>query len=394
MSSKAHVAIIGGAAMGSSIACHLLMDQAFSGRVTVIEKDPTYQRSATALSAASIRQQFSTRVNIDVSLYGIQFMRALGDRLAVDGDHPEIGLREGGYLYLATEAGAQTLREVNELQRAAGADIILMDPAALARRFPHLSLDEVVVGSWGRTGEGWYDGWGLLQAFRKKARSLGANYVNGEVTSFERSGDAIAALRLKDGSTIEADLFVNCAGASGGRRIAALADIDIPVYAKKRCVFSWTCPDAIEHAPLLIDTSGVWCRPEGEGFIGGFSPDDGDAQDAGEDFDVNWSEWEETVWPALATRIPVFERVKTGRAWAGHYDMNLFDHNAIVGRAPGLANFYLCNGYSGHGLQQSPAVGRGIAEMLAHGRYVTLDLSDFSYDRLTRNAPLLERNVI
>lgn len=394
MSSNAHVVIIGGAAMGSSIACHLLMDPDFRGRVTVIEKDPTYQRSATALSAASIRQQFSTRVNIDVSLYGIQFMRALGDKLQVDGDRPDIGLREGGYLYLATDAGADLLREVNDLQRAAGADIILMDRDALNKRFPQLALDDVSIGSWGRTGEGWYDGWGLLQAFRKKARSLGANYVNGEVASFERSGDAITAARLADGSTIAGDKFINCAGASGGRRVAALADVDIPVYAKKRCVFAWTCPDAIEHAPLLIDTSGVWCRPEGEGFIGGYSPDDGDTVDAGDDFDVNWSEWDETVWPALATRIPAFERVKTGRAWAGHYDMNLFDHNAIVGTTPSLVNFYLCNGYSGHGLQQSPAVGRGIAEMLVHGRYITLDLSDFSYDRLVRNAPLLERNVI
>lgn len=394
MASRAHVAIIGGAAMGSSVACHLLMDKAFSGRVTVIEKDPTYARSATALSAASIRQQFSTRVNIDVSLYGIRFMRALGEHLAVDGDRPDIGLREGGYLYLATGAGADLLGEVNALQREAGADILLMDRGELGGRFPFLALDDIALGSWGRTGEGWYDGWGLLQAFRRKARALGAAFVEGEAASLEKQGDRIVAARLADGARVEADIFVNCAGAAGGRRIAALAGVDIPVYAKKRCVFSWTPADRIAGAPLLIDTSGAWCRPEGEGFIGGYSPDDGDERDAGEDFEVNWSEWEDVVWPALAARIPAFERVRAGRAWAGHYDMNLFDHNAIVGTAPGPGNFYLCNGYSGHGLQQSPAVGRGIAELIVHGRYLSLDLSAFAYHRILRNAPLIERNVI
>lgn len=394
MPANAHVAVIGGAAMGSSIACHLLMDEAFSGRVTVIEKDMTYARSATALSAASIRQQFSTRVNIDMSLYGIEFMRDIGARMAVGDDRPDIGLKEGGYLYLATDAGADVLREVNALQREAGADILLMDRDALAARFPFLALDDVVLGSWGRTGEGWYDGWALLQAYRKKARSLGASYVEGEVAALEKRDGRVVAARLADGTLIEADVFVNCAGAAGGRRIAALAGIDIPVFAKKRCVFAWTPADKIAGAPLLIDTSGVWCRPEGEGFIGGYSPDDGDEQDAGADFDVNWQEWEDMVWPALATRIPAFERVKAGRAWAGHYDMNLFDHNAIVGPAPDLGNFFLCNGYSGHGLQQSPAVGRGIAELIIHGRYVTLDLSAFAYHRILRNAPLVERNVI
>jgi len=382
------------AAMGSSLACHLLMDPAFSGRVTVIEKDMTYVRSATALSAASIRQQFSTRVNIEASLYGVAFMRSLGEKLAVGAERPEIGLREGGYLYLTTQAGAQMLREANALQREAGADILLLDPQALRARFPWLAADDIALGSWGRSGEGWYDGWGLLQAYRKKARDRGAAYVSGAAAGFTMAGDRIAAVRLADGATIDADVVVNCAGASGGRRVAAFAGVDIPVYAKKRCVFSWTCPEPIENAPLLIDTSGVWFRPEGDGFIGGFSPDDGDMTDAGDDFEVNWPEWDEVVWPAVAARVPVFERARHGRAWAGHYDMNLFDHNAIVGPAPGVANFYLCNGFSGHGLQQSPAVGRGIAELLVHGRYVTLDLSDFSYDRLVRNAPLIERNVI
>ena len=150
--------------------------------------------------------------------------------------------------------------------------------------------------------------------------------------------------------------------------------------------------------PLLIDTTGVWCRPEGEGFIGGVSP----AADEDPDWDdddpatqeVDWSLFEERVWPALAHRVPAFEAIRPGRAWAGPYDMNLLDHNAIVGPAAEVSNLYLCNGFSGHGLQQSPAVGRGIAELIVHGRYTSLDLSDLGYERIRANRPLLERNVI
>jgi FAD-dependent oxidoreductase domain-containing protein 1 len=175
----ADVVIVGGAAMGSSVAYHLLADPAFRGRVLVVEKDTTYRLSASALSAASIRQQFSSAVNIRISLFGIAFLRAVGEHLAVGDERPEIGLREGGYLYCATPAGAAILEENHAIQRQEGADILLLDPAALRERFPWLNADDLAAGSWGRSGEGWFDGWGLLQAFRRKARSLGAEYVAG-----------------------------------------------------------------------------------------------------------------------------------------------------------------------------------------------------------------------
>lgn len=390
-----HVIIVGGAAMGSSTACHLLMDGDFAGQVTVIEQDMTYARSATALSAASIRQQYSTAVNVAVSLYGIAFMRDIAARMTVGGDAPAIGLRENGYLYLAAEkAGADVLRENHALQTSMGADTVLLTPDEIKSRFPWISVGDLALGSWGRTGEGWFDGWGLLQAYRKKARSLGAAYREGKVTGLERQGERITAVTLADGTRIAGDIIVNCAGAAGGRVLAAHAGITIPVFAKKRCVFAFTCKEKFEHAPLMIDATGIWCRPEGEGYIAGYSPDDEDTADAGADFNVNWNEWDDVVWPALATRIPAFEQVKTGRAWAGHYDLNIFDHNAIVGLTPHASNFYLCNGYSGHGLQQSPAVGRGLAELIVHGAFRTLDLQDFAFARLLQNRPLLEKNVI
>ncbi|MGO4570458.1 NAD(P)/FAD-dependent oxidoreductase [Microvirga sp. 2TAF3] len=393
----ADVVIVGGAVMGSSTAYHLLSDPGFKGRVVVVEKDPTYQLSASALSAASIRQQYSSAVNIRISLYGIQFLRSIGEHLAVDGERPEIDLKEGGYLYCATEAGASILNENQALQAAEGADILLMDPAALKARFPWLNVEDLAAGTWGRTGEGWFDGWGLLQAFRKKARSLGAEYVKGEVAEVEREGSRVVAVRLKDGTRIACGSLINCAG-SGGRALAAMAGLDIPVQAKRRYVFTFTCRDKVENCPLLIDVSGAYVRPEGEGFICGASPEadlDPDWHDEDPSSqEIDFSFFEEFIWPALAHRVPAFEAIKPGRAWAGPYDMSLLDHNAIIGRAGGLENFYLCNGFSGHGLQQSPAIGRGLSELIVHGGYRTLDLSELGYERVLANRPLLERNVI
>src|SRR4051812_46291942 len=209
------VVIVGGAAMGSSIAYHLLADPAFDGRVLVVEKDPTYRRSASALSAASIRQQFSSAVNIRIPLFGIGFLREVGERLAVEGERPEIGLREGGYLYLATAAGAPVLAENQALQAAEGADIVLMDAAALGARFPWLCTDDLACGAWGRSGEGWFDGWGLLQAYRRKARSLGAEYRTSRVIGVDRDSRRVAAVRLADGTRITCGALVNAAGAGG-----------------------------------------------------------------------------------------------------------------------------------------------------------------------------------
>jgi FAD-dependent oxidoreductase domain-containing protein 1 len=387
------VVIAGGAVMGSSVAYHLAALADFGGRVLVVEKDPTYQKCASALSAASIRQQYSSRINIQASLYGIEFLRNIAAPLSVDGEAPQIGLREGGYLYVAPPGGAEMLAETQALQRAEGADILLLDRAALAHRFPWLNVTDLELGSWGRSGEGWFDGWGLMQSLRRKARALGADYLHGEVVDVVRNGDRVTAVVLADGSRIGCGTLVNAAGA-GGPALAERAGVRIPVYSKKRCIFTFACKAPPANCPLLIDTSGVWVRPEGGGFLSGVSPADLDETDHAADFEVDWPLFEEVIWPALAHRVPAFEELRQGRAWAGHYDMNLFDHNAIVGPAGDVRNLLLANGFSGHGLQQSPAVGRGLAELIVYGRYMSLDLSDFAFDRIAQNRPVLERNII
>lgn len=388
------VVIAGGAVMGSSIACFLAQNPRFSGSILVIEPDMSYQKSASALSAGSIRQQFSQRVNIEISLFGIRFLRNIGERLAIGSDRPDIGLREGGYLYLGAEEARPVFTDNNAIQRDLGADIALLDARALAEEFPWLQVSDLALGSFGRSGEGWFDGYGLMQAFRNKARALGVTYQQGRVIGAEHAGGRVTSVTLEGGTSIACGAFVNAAGASGARDIAAMLGTPVAVYAKKRSVFSFTCKEALPRHPLIIDKSGVWWRPEGEGYITGFSPDDDNENDQRDDFEVDWPIFEEIIWPVLAHRIPAFEAIRPGRAWAGHYDMHRLDHNAIVGRVTGFGNAYLACGFSGHGLQQAPAVGRGIAELIVDGRYTTLDLADLGMERVLAGKPLRERNVI
>ena len=387
------VVIGGGAVMGSSIAYHLAAHPGFSGRILVIDKDMTYRQAASSLSLSSIRQQFSSPINIRVGLYGAAFLRQACEILAVDGEGPDLPFVENGYLYLASEAGAPILAANNATQIEEGADILLLGPDAARMRFPFLNLDGVAAAAWGRSGEGWFDGYMLMQAFRRKARALGVAYREGAITAIERASARISAVQLASGERIACGAFINAAGASGAAGLAAQMGFEIPVHSRKRCVFQFSARERIARCPLIIDISGAYVRSEGEAYICGISPPEAEDPDCG-DFDVDWRQFEEIIWPALAHRIPAFESVRAGRAWAGHYDLNVFDHNAIVGRAPGLDNAYLAAGFSGHGIQQAPAVGRGLAELIARGRYVTLDLGDFDYERIAAGRPLLERNVI
>ncbi|MFZ5789158.1 MAG: NAD(P)/FAD-dependent oxidoreductase [Pseudomonadota bacterium] len=386
------ILIVGGGVIGSAAAFFLAADPDFRGRLLVVEKDPTYAEAATARSAGGIRQQFSTPENIRMSLFGAAFVKAADEHLSLAGERVELPFVEQGYLFLATAAGLPVLQRNHEVQRALGADIALMDPAALKARFPWLNVDDLAGGAFGRSNEGWTDPYGLLQAFRRKAIALGAVYVQDETVGLERRGDRVMSVTLAKAGRIATGAVVNAAGINAAR-VASWAGLDLPVRPRKRFVYVFDCRVPVPKAPLLIDPTGVYFRPEGTSFIGGVSPEEADDPDC-TDLEVEYRLFDDVVWPALAHRVPAFEAIKLTRAWAGHYDYNTLDQNLIIGRPPGLANFYLANGFSGHGLQQSPAVGRALSELILHGGYRTIDLSRFGYERVLRGEPLAELNVV
>ena len=393
MSDTYDVAIVGGGAVGSSIAYWLTRDPTWRGRVAVIERDPTYARASSALSASSIRQQFSTPLNIHLSRFGIGFLRHVRELLSVEGEPPvELGLREPGYLFLASAAGEGILRDNHAIQRREDCAVELLSPDMLKARFPWMDTDGVVLASHGVANEGWFDGPALMQAFRRKARAQGAVYLHDEVVGLERQNGRIATVRLASGKTVAAGHVVNAAGCWSAS-VAAMAGVALPVEARRRSVFVFDCREKVEPLPLVIDTTGAWFRPEGKYFLGGISPPP--MQDPPDlPLEANHAEWDELVWPALAARVPAFGAVKVVSTWAGYYEYNTFDHNGVVGPHPEIANLLFATGFSGHGIQQSPAVGRAVAEWLTQGRYVSLDLAPFGFDRIAANRPVIERNVV
>ena len=392
------VAIIGAGIQGAAIAWWLMrLDPAL--RVALIERDTGFSQASSQRSASSIRQQFSHPINIQLSQFGLQFLREAPSLLAVDGESPEIGLTDPGYLYLARTEGADSLRAQHALQRQHGAPIELLERDALANRFAWLRTGDLALGTLGAGAEGWFDGPALHQAMLRAARAQGATLIRGEVVDFEMAGadrsgtgDAsrIAALRLADGTRLVCGTAVNAAGA-WARPLAAAAGIDLPVHARRRTVFVFSCPTMLADCPLVIDPSGFWFRPEGRQFIGGRTPDD-DADDL--PLEPNLAEFDEAFWTGLAHRVPAFEALRIENAWAGYYEMNLFDHNALLGAHPAVDNLLFATGFSGHGMQQAPAVGRGIAELIVHGAYRSLDLSVLSVARLAQGQRIIEANVI
>lgn len=402
MKSSYDVVIVGGAVIGSAVAYFLMANPDFTGSVLIIERDPSFAKASTSLSSSSIRVQFSNPINVKISQFGSDFIKGFGDAMQVAGEpKPDLSFHQGGYLFLANTAEQeQTLRENHAVQRACGADVVLWDQEALQRAFPHLNVDDIRLASYGQSGEGWFSNTGLMNGFRAKARALGADYLVDEVTGITRDGNRVTGVVLKSGGVITAGSIVNASGPRAALT-ARMAGLDVPVEPRKRTLFVFDCAKTPEGSaavnqgrlPLMIDPSGVFCRPEGRYFLSGAAPLEDPAVDW-DDFEPRWYEFEDYIWPALANRSPGFEAIKVVNQWAGHYDFNTLDHNLIVGRHPVVANFLFANGFSGHGLQQGPAAGRGVAELITYGEFRTLDLSEVGIERILENRPFLEKAVI
>ncbi len=384
---SADIAIIGGAILGSSIA-YFLREEGFRGSIALIERDPSFAHAATTLSCASIRQQFSIPENIRLSRFTLAFFAELKQRFGADAD---IAFREKGYLILSSAPGLEILAANVAAQQAEGADVALLSAAEIERRFPWMSAEGVAAGGLGLSGEGWFDAHALLALIRGGLRGRDVDIVRAEVTGIDMAPGG-ATLALSDGATLAAGIVVDAAGPNAGR-VAAMAGLDLPVVPVKRSVFVFEAKDRFDDMPLLVDPSGIYVRPEGATYITGGAEDDARPADPG-DFEPDWPLFEERIWPLLATRIPAFEAIRQTRAWAGHYDYNLLDQNAVIGPHPAMPNFLFANGFSGHGLQQGPAVGKALAELIVHGAYRTVDCSAFGYARVAEGRPFRELNVI
>ncbi|XP_077596969.1 FAD-dependent oxidoreductase domain-containing protein 1 [Stigmatopora nigra] len=421
------VLIVGGGVVGWSIAYWLKKKEGIRGglKIVVVEKDTMYSQSSTVLSAGGIRQQFSLPENINLSLASAHFLRNINDHLAVlDQDPVDLQFNQAGYLFLASDKAAKIMEDNFHAQRIAGAQVSLLSRKRLQEKFPWLNTEDVALASYGLENEGWFDPWALLNAFRRKALSMGVIQCHGEVTGFNYSSLEATAedgrkmelrtvksvkvqmMNSMEYQPVECALVVNAAGAFSAKLASMLgmglgsketmAGIPIPVEPRKRFIYVFHCPDGPGlDTPFLIDHSGVYFRREGLGgnYIAGRSPDEGEEPDVA-DLEVDHQFFQDKLWPHLAHRVPAFENLKVTSAWAGYYDYNTLDQNGIVGLHPLVSNMYFATGFSGHGLQQSPAVGRGMAELMLEGGFKTLDLSRLGFRRIAEGQPLSERNIV
>ncbi len=387
--SRSDVVIVGSGVMGAATAYWLTRLQP-GLRVTLVESDTRYEKASSSLSASSIRQQFTCPVNIHLSQYGIAFLREVDQHLGLP-DHPvALGLQEPGYLYLAQPEQTAALRMAHEIQKQAGADVALLTPEALRQRYPWLHVDDVALGSLGLSGEGWFDGPALHQAFLKKAMAQGAQRLHDRVVGMEHTGTQVMAVRLASGGRLACGQVVNAAGAWSSE-VATMVGVHLPIEAARRTVFVLSCPEPLPQCPLLIDPSGWWLRPEGRFLISGAEPLH---TTPGLPLEPDWAEWNDEQWASLAHRIPAMAALRVERAWAGYYEMNTFDHNAVIGPHPELHNLYFITGFSGHGMQHAPGAGLGLAEWMLLGCAQTIDVQALAFDRLVHNHPLRELAVI
>ena len=385
------VVIVGGGVVGSASA-HYLRKNGFKGTIALVEKDTSWALGCTARSVGGLRQQFSTPENIKLSKFGVTLVKNLKQEFGPDAD---IGFKEQGYLICATPEGLPILEENHAVQIANGADNVLLRGDELAARFPWLVTEGIAAGCFGLSGEGWVDPYMFAALFRKAAIARGVELIQGEVAGVTREGDRITGVTLSSGEALACGTLVNAAGTGAGR-LAELAGIDLPVGPRKRYVYVLDCPaatEALHKAPLTVIPGGAYFRPEGRNFLAGLSPEELQEPD-NLDWEVDHAWFEENIWPALAERVPLFEAIKVISAWVGHYDYNALDQNAVIGPHPEVTNFLFANGFSGHGLQQGPAAGNAIAELVIDGRYKTIDLARFGFDRIRNNQPLFEKNVI
>ena len=379
------IVIVGGGVVGSSIAWHLRTG-GFRAEVTVIERDPTYRRASSRLAMGGIRQQFSSAANIRLAQHSVRFYERFDTAMQVPGHQPRAWFRQRGYLFLADDAKAARFERRYARQRSLGARVERLDVAAIRALVPDLALDDIRFGILG-PDDGYASPREVLAGFRRAAAAAGATYVTGEVTTVRTAGDRVRGVTLASGASIDARAVVNAAGPFAAR-LAALADLDLPVTPVRQHLFRCTLPRRWPHRfPVVIDPGGVHWRHDDP-----LDPGDPDRiivahtrhdEPPGENFECDRERWASDFRPPLVKRLPAFAAAELVEGWAGLYEMTP-DHNPLLGEHPELRGFYLANGFSGHGLMLAPAIGKALAELLATGASSRLDIGAFDPGRFAR----------
>ncbi len=387
---KADIAILGGGIIGSSIAWHLAAGGK-GGDVVVVEKDPTYEFAATPRGNGGIRQLFSLPTNIAMAQYGLDYYANFQSRLASSGSEIEsIGFKQQGYLFLSDTGDEKQMIANHATQVAGGVRADLLDAAALKERFPSLNVDDIAVAVHS-PDDAWIDPYAALMEFRKAASAVGCRYIKGDITDWQRNGGQARCIVLASGETIEADIFILACGAWSAD-IGSMIGLELPVEPMSRESYFFRCQDEVEPLPFLKSESDLAIRPEADGYVGGVP---NWAEQAGWNFELSPEWFEQTVWPALAKRVPAMQTLKLERTWRGHYARNRFDRSPIIGRwEAGCSNVIIATGFSGHGIMHAPASGRAVAELLLSGSYQSIDVSLFGYDRIANERPALEVGIV
>jgi len=394
---KYDVIIIGGAIMGSSTAWFLSQNPDFNGTILVVEKDQKYEFCSTAHTTSCIRQQFSTKLNIEISQFAANFINNFQEYMDNDIGVPELAIKSFGYMYLAADEDfAKTLKNNRKIQVAAGVATELLTPEEIKLRYPFYNVEDIKLGSINLVNEGYWDSITVFEWMKNKARKNGVEYIENEVIAItkNKSEDRIISIKLSSGETVYGEKFVNATGPRAAL-ISKMAGIKIPVEPRKRYSWIFKAEKPLDRdLPLTIDPSGFHFRENGGGTYqaGGQGIDDPAVNS--DDFTMDYDLWENTVWPILLNRIPQFGSLKLVSQWAGHYAMNTLDQNAIVGPHTEVKNFMFLNGFSGHGTQQAPAMGRALGEYLVYGKYKSLDLTPFHFDRISKGSSIIEKAVI
>jgi FAD-dependent oxidoreductase domain-containing protein 1 len=386
---KFDIAIIGGAIVGSSIA-YFLLKEAPAISVCVIEPDPTYEFASALRASGGCRVQFTCAENIAMSRFSIDFIREFETTMASKGRLAPVDWVEGGYLFIVPPDHVAGLERNVRRQRAAGCIVDLLTPAELKKRFPSMKVDDIGAGAH-TPHDGWCDPNGLLWGFRRKAVELGATYIQDRFAGAEVDASRVRSIALASGESVQADTFVNATGAWAGG-VAEKFGMKLPISPMRRFEHYFTAGTPIERLPYVKDVARLAFRSEGMGFSGGVV--DGSEQ-RGFNFDVDHDYFERVVWPAVAQRFPAFEAAKCHRSWSGLYEVNELDGNPVIGAwASKLPNLYTVAGFSGHGMMHAPAAGRGVSELIVHGKYQTLDLTRLGYERVEANAPYPEEGIL